>query len=162
MLAVDYVRKPGLIEQIFDRAEKDGFIPYAAPDRDLDRSAIHGTPKADVIDGSGGGDRLYGRGRSDKLSGGDGDDVLIGGPGKDRLAGQAGNDQLSGGGGRDHFVFDTVLGNGKAQAGVDTITDFKPGSDTIRLDDDVFAAVGDKLGRGEFHRGKKPRTTMIM
>ena len=49
------------------KAEKDGFIPYAAPDRDLDRIAIHGTPGADGLAGGAGRDRLYGRGGPDSL-----------------------------------------------------------------------------------------------
>ncbi|WP_334165075.1 Ig-like domain-containing protein [Phenylobacterium sp.] len=62
-----------------------------------------------------------------RLVGGFGADVLVAGP----------DDVLTGGWGRDTFVFD--FGAGKA-----TVTDFRPGSDVIRLDDALaadFAAV---------------------
>ena len=37
----------------------------------------------------------------------------------------------------------------------DKLVDFKHGKDLIGLDGDVFARIGDKLGKGEFEIGKK-------
>ena len=96
-LGVDYASKPELVARYLKKADKDGFIAFAAPDRDLDRQAIHGTPDADVLTGTGAADRLYGRGGADVLAGGAKKDVLIGGPGGDT------------------FVFDTALGKGPGE-----------------------------------------------
>ncbi len=69
-----------------------------------------GTPKRDVLRGTGGRDgllglggrdRLIGKGGSDGLCGGGGRDTLEGGPGKDRLDGGPGRDVCVGGPGRD-------------------------------------------------------------
>lgn len=139
VLAVDYAARPDLIARFLDKAEKDGFIPYAAPDRDLDRIALHGTAEADILTGTGGGDRLYGLGGGDSLAGGPGRDLLIGGRGKDQ------------------FVFDTTLGKGAGKAGIDRIADFKPGADTIGLDSGIFAALGARVGRDEFRKGGKAK-----
>ena len=56
-------------------------------------------------------------------------DVLVGTPGDDRITGGPGADRLSGGAGANLFVYTSVLDGG------DTITDFKPGADTIVLTD---------------------------
>ncbi len=139
MLAVDYVSKSGKVVHFLNKAEKDGFIPYASPDRDLGRIAIHGTPDADGLTGGTGRDRLYGRGGNDSLDGGAAKDLLIGGRGNDR------------------FVFDTALGKGAGKAGVDILADFKPGKDMIALDATIFAAIGPTLDHGEFRKGGKAR-----
>jgi len=69
-----------------------------------------GTPKRDVLRGTGGRDgflglggrdRLIGKGGSDGLCGNGGRDTLEGGPGKDRLDGGPGRDVCVGGPGRD-------------------------------------------------------------
>ena len=70
---------------------------------------------------------LKGLGGSATLAGGAGDDRLKGGGGRDTLEGGAGDDILIGGGGADTFVQDF------SQPGADTITDFKPGQDTINF-----------------------------
>src|SRR6266404_8032338 len=83
------------------------------------------------------------------LSGGAGNDTLIGGPGNDVLSGNAGNDtliggpgidSLSGGTGSNIFQFNNPLdGGGQGSAATitslntDTITDFKPATDTINV-----------------------------
>jgi Ca2+-binding RTX toxin-like protein len=69
--------------------------------------------------------RIEGGSGADKLMGGDGNDILIGG---------LGNDTVSGGSGLDQFVLRTG-------GGVDTVTDFVSGSDTLRIDV-TAAAVG--------------------
>jgi cysteinyl-tRNA synthetase len=149
VLSVDYVRKPSLIEKYLSRAERDGFLPYAAPDRDLDRVATHGAIGDDTLAGSPAGDRLYGCGGNDQvfgngagdivmgnrgddaLSGGDGADQMFGGGGRDSLAGGPGNDRLDGGDGRDVFVF--APGDGR-----DVIAGFSRGD---RIDLTAFDAT---------------------
>ena len=70
---------------------------------------------------------LIGGGGRDTLEGGAGDDVLKGGRGDDTLEGGAGDDILRGGAGDDTFV------QNFSEPGADTITDFKPGQDTINF-----------------------------
>jgi uncharacterized protein (TIGR01370 family) len=148
VLSVDYVRKPGLIEKYLARAEDDGFLPYAAPYRELDRVATTGTGSDDTLLGGAGGDRIYGRGGdddvsgnagrdllmgnrgSDRLSGDSGDDHLFGGAGADEIAGGAGKDRLDGGKGADIFGF--APGDGR-----DVIADWGPGD---RIDLSAFDA----------------------
>jgi Ca2+-binding RTX toxin-like protein len=92
-------------------------------------------------------DSFKGKSGAQYFSGGSGSDTLSGGNGLDRLAGGVGKDQLTGGSGKDRFVFDVAPVNGKA----DTIKDFRPHTDTIALDDAIFAAIGVKLEKGEFY-----------
>ncbi len=62
-----------------------------------------------------------------------------------------GKDILTGGSGRDTFVFDTKLAKGE----IDTIRDFDPWEDTIRLENAVFTNIGQKgpLAWKAFHYG---------
>jgi Tol biopolymer transport system component len=85
-----------------------------------------GTSGNDIINGSEGDDVLTGLRASDVLNGGDGNDILSGGKGFDTLNGGLGNDNLVGGAGNDVFVLGAGLG-------VDTISDFGNGQDTIQL-----------------------------
>jgi cysteinyl-tRNA synthetase len=154
VLSVDYVRKPGLIEKYFARAEDDGFLPYAAPTRELDRVATTGTSGADTVAGGAGGDRIYGRGGDDGLSGNAGRDLLMGNRGDDRLAGDDGDDRLFGGAGADEIAGGAgrdVLAGGR---GGDTFV-FAPGDgrDVIadwgrddRIDLTAFAAERAEVG----------------
>ena len=130
VLSVDYVRNPALIEKYLARAEADGFIPYAAPTRELDRPATTGSAGPDTLTGGGASDRIYGAGGGDDIKGGGGGDILLGNRGADRLAGEAGRDWLRGGKGPDVFVF--APGDGR-----DTIADFGPGD---RIDLSAFDA----------------------
>ena len=93
--------------------------------------------------GGSGDDRLTGNKWGNTLDGGAGNDVLNGGKGAD---------MLTGGPGSDAFVFNAKPGSGR-----DTITDFDPGADTIRLDRDAFKAIGGKgmLGESKFHVGAR-------
>jgi hypothetical protein len=56
--------------------------------------------------------------------------------GNDVLDGGTANDTLIGGAGSDTFVFSTALA-----ANRDTVQDFAPGVDKLRLDDDIFTAL---------------------
>lgn len=112
--------------------------------------------KADVITGSGANDKLLGyggkdevsgRGGQDTMKGGNDSDGLNGGGGGDSIFGDAGNDILDGGGGvdsltggagKDAFLFDNQL-NG---SNLDTITDFKIGTDVIQLAAAAFPGIG--------------------
>jgi Ca2+-binding RTX toxin-like protein len=87
---------------------------------------LSGTSGNDIINGSEGDDVLTGLRASDVLNGGDGNDILSGGKGSDTLNGGLGNDNLVGGAGNDLFVLGAGLG-------VDTISDFGNGQDTIQL-----------------------------
>ncbi|MET0428055.1 MAG: calcium-binding protein [Microvirga sp.] len=92
----------------------------------------HGGPGNDTINGENGRDSLFGEGGRDVLRAGNGNDVLSGG---------AGADALRGGAGRDTFAFDTSL----RSSGIDSIVDFNPAADTVRLDHRYFSQIA---GRG--------------
>ena len=106
---------------------------------------LQGRGGRDTLEGGAGDDTLGGGGGRDTLDGGAGDDLLKGGKGADTLAGGAGDDILKGGGGRDTLEGgagdDTLVGGRGAdtfvqnfsEPGADTITDFKPGQDTINF-----------------------------
>ncbi|MEZ0168379.1 Ig-like domain-containing protein [Microvirga sp. TS319] len=132
---------------------------------------IDGGAGDDYIEGGAGNDLLIGGDGIDEIRGGDGNDVIRGDAGNDILRGEAGNDTIDGGAGNDliyggagndvltggdgydTFVFDTPLGPNN----VDTITDFNPVYDTIRLDRAAFTAftkVG-TLAVGSFVIGTK-------
>jgi Ca2+-binding RTX toxin-like protein len=87
---------------------------------------LTGTSGNDIINGSEGDDVLTGLRANDVLNGGDGNDILYGGKGFDTLNGGLGNDILEGSAGKDVFVLGAGLG-------VDTISDFGNGQDTIQL-----------------------------
>lgn len=101
--------------------------------------------------GGAGDDRIWGNASANVLRGHGGNDTLSGLDGDDTLQGRVGNDVLFGGRGKDAFVFDTTL-NGKTN--VDRIADFRPGEDTIRLDDRIFKALKPgALAEDAFHMG---------
>lgn len=62
-----------------------------------------------------------------RLTGGSGRDTLVGTAGDDVIEGGPGADTLTGGGGSNQFVYGSMLDAG------DTITDFKPGIDSLVL-----------------------------
>ncbi|WLA62323.1 cadherin-like domain-containing protein [Bradyrhizobium diazoefficiens] len=81
---------------------------------------------------------------NDNISAGSGVDKLIGGAGNDTIAGGPGADTLTGNAGSDHFLFNAV------SEGVDTITDFTHGTDSI---DFAAAAFGNGLAVGGGNTG---------
>ncbi len=64
--------------------------------------------------------------------------TLLGNAGNNVLNGGAGGDTLTGSLGADHFFFSNALGS----TNVDSITDYSVASDTIRLEDSIFTAIG--------------------
>lgn len=87
---------------------------------------LDGLAGNDVLIGAGGADTLKGGAGNDSLNGGAGIDSLNGADGNDTIVGGAGNDILAAGRGADVFVFNAGFGK-------DTLIDFKPGEDDIRL-----------------------------
>ncbi len=88
---------------------------------------LSGGAGPDTIAGFAGDDTILGGAGNDSIDGGLGNDVLIGGAGNDTLIGSVGLDTLQGGLGNDVFVFASAL------HGVDTIQDFVPGTDILRV-----------------------------
>jgi Ca2+-binding RTX toxin-like protein len=82
-----------------------------------------GTQGDDILTGGAGNDKLYGKQGNDTLVGNAGNDILIGG---------FGNDILTGGAGADRFF------RWRSTTGIDTITDFQVGEDTLRVSANVF------------------------
>ncbi len=82
------------------------------------------------------------------LIGSSGPDTIDGGYGDDTIAGGAGADILTGGAGNDEFVY-TSLADSRTGDGVDAISDFNTGEDTIRFSglsahaDFFYRGVGD-------------------
>ena len=119
---------------------------------------IYGRGGPDTLLGGNGADELFGGGGRDVLIGGNGNDVLDGGPGPDILTGGNGADVFvmgsahgshGGGGGDDHDHTDTLVASdvlSEGSHGMDVITDFKPGVDTID-----FSAI-----EGELHFADGP------
>ena len=90
-------------------------------------NTIAGGTGDDPLVGTAAADWIFGHDGNDSLSGLLGDDALSGGDGDDRLNGGQGSDLLSGGLGADTFVWSA------GDSGIDRITDFTPGEDTLDL-----------------------------
>ncbi|HAN45143.1 MAG TPA: hypothetical protein DCQ32_01160 [Cyanobacteria bacterium UBA8156] len=95
---------------------------------------LSGGAGPDTIAGFAGDDTVLGGLGNDSIDGGLGNDVLIGEEGNDTLLGSVGADTLRGGPGNDVFVLASAF------QGVDTIQDFLPGTDTIRVSAVGFGA----------------------
>ncbi len=166
VFVVDYVNKSGKINGLKAKAIADGFIPYAAHERDLttmDDTLGGGTPtsKADYLTGNSGNNRINGLKGSDVIEGFGGRDILKGGLGRDHLLGGKGNDRLQGGAGKDVLrgnegrdrlagdKGDDQLTGGKGAdtfvfrkgSDKDKVLDFKDNLDTIALDDTLWRGV---------------------
>ena len=133
VFVVDYVNGDRRVAQFNKLALEDGFIPFASPDRDLDRlvgtfdgdpAYIRPTGKADTLRGSQLTDTINGRAGNDTIDGRAGNDLLKGAAGDDHLIGGAGVDKLYGGRGADSFVFKAVADFAPSSAGRDTVLDF--------------------------------------
>ena len=117
---------------------------------------ISGDNGNDTVLGGTGNDTAFGGKGNDFVGGGDGNDSLFGGrdndtvdggAGDDFISGDRGSDVLTGGAGRDTFYFASAGGD----FGVDTITDFTPVDDKIRLKTGgVFAGLGSSFDSTEF------------
>ncbi|MEG4032852.1 cadherin-like domain-containing protein, partial [Microcoleus sp. S36b_A4] len=99
------------------------------------KDTLTGTAGNDSLNGGNGNDSLIGNAGNDSLIGGNGTDFLVGSAGNDLLNGDNGDDTLrgglgtdtlTGGNGKDIFVFAAI-------EGIDTISDFKLGTDKIGL-----------------------------
>jgi hypothetical protein len=120
----------------------------------IGNDVIDGLGGSDVLSGGDGNDIVYGRDGSDIVAGDSGDDTLFSDEGNDRVIGGSGNDVLFGGSGGDAFVFDTAL---NATTNVDTLKDFDPMQDVIRLNDAIFTKTYDEgaLRSSWFRAGDK-------
>jgi Ca2+-binding RTX toxin-like protein len=117
---------------------------------------IEGTSEADILTAFATGGTVKGRAGDDMLLGTGSSDNLKGGGGSDHLVGMDGNDFLHGGAKKDFFVFAAVLDKDN---NVDTVQGFKQKKqkDKLVLLDDIFAAVGDKVDKGEVRVGNKAK-----
>jgi Ca2+-binding RTX toxin-like protein len=92
--------------------------------------SLWGDDGRNVINGGYGNDYLQGKG---------GNDTLIGGPGQDFLQGGPGRDAMTGGADADTFYFaDPTEGMDPATHGIDVITDYQPGVDTLAFSSQAF------------------------
>ncbi|MBX3575577.1 MAG: M10 family metallopeptidase [Rhizobiaceae bacterium] len=105
--------------------------------------------------GGSGSDILRGNTAKNVLMGNDGADSLFGYGNDDILYGGWGNDRLVGGPNKDIFVFNTPL---DALNNVDSLPDFRPIDDTIRLENAIFTSLSQRgpLHQAFFKRGAAP------
>jgi Ca2+-binding RTX toxin-like protein len=94
---------------------------------------------------------LFGNASNNLLRGLGGKDTLTGGGGKDVLDGGAGFDRLEGNGGADVYRFASPIAG---TPNIDQVVGFVSGTDTLRLDDDVFTGLAaGALDAGAFVAG---------
>ncbi|WP_448564863.1 calcium-binding protein [Trichothermofontia sp.] len=105
--------------------------------------SVEGGPGNDTLRGDLDNDTLLGGNGNDQLFGGRGDDRLFGGNGNDTLSGDRGNDTMTGGAGVDTFVISGL-------EGIDIVTDFNPGEDTLVIQEgrpvDIKPGLGAEVG----------------
>lgn len=135
VFAVDYISDP-VARALFAReAAADGFIPLAAPSRDLDLAATPITPflggeGGDALAGTAGDDVMVGLAGDDALTARDGNNALFGDDGNDTLSSGAGQDLLWGGAGDDRMVAGAGRDVLRGEAGNDRL-DGEAGDDTL-------------------------------
>jgi len=103
-----------------------------------DQDSLTGESGADFVNGNNGNDTVLGGTGADTLHGGQDHDTISGEAGNDQLFGDKGNDTLTGGSGADTFIF-----NVSNTPGIDTITDFVSGTDTLELRNSSFTSATD-------------------
>ena len=107
---------------------------------------VNGSKGNDVLNGGAGNDIIKGGAGNDQLSGLGGNNKLIGGKGNDTIFGKNGVDLLKGGKGKDTCSFSSDLGK-------HTISGFRSGEDTIRLDKMLFPDYAALKGAMSSHNG---------
>ena len=131
------------------RATVSYTIGHGVNHLELAGTALNGT-------GNNAGNHITGNAQGNLLKGLEGNDRLTGGNGDDKLVGGLGNDRLQGDAGADTFYFTTTL---NPATNVDDILDYSVADDTIKLDVDVFDAIGlGTLSATAFHTGATPTT----
>ncbi|MBM6578968.1 hypothetical protein ILT44_02140 [Microvirga sp. BT689] len=95
--------------------------------------SVKGGSGDDVLGGHSGHDKMYGNDGADTIRGGLGNDSIDGGSGNDWIYDGGGNDTLKGGPGDDLFLFSSGDAGGK-----DRVKDFRPGHDSITIENDLF------------------------
>lgn len=116
----------------FDMDSYNGFKieDFESPEPDLKASfenRLYGTDDSETLNGGQGFDYIDGRGGDDLIIGSNEADFILGGDGNDVISGGNGDDIISGGAGNDTFVIEFF------DKGVDKITDFTVGEDTIEI-----------------------------
>ena len=143
-------------QDVLNGEDGDDYLNGGEGDDVLRGGNGNGGDGTDYLWGGEGNDTLDGGLHDDVLFGGAGTDTLTGGDGTDVLFGGAGSDRLTGGAGVDIFIFDTALGS----TNVDTITDFRAGTDGIVLDLDIFSRLSEgTLSASAFRAGTSASTT---
>lgn len=166
VFAVDYLSNAGRVDRFHESAISDGFIPFAANDRDLNDMSpvllsnsasmqsdyLTGQGGRDIIRARGGNDVAEGLGGNDRILGGAGQDRVLGGTGQDHLSGNRGRDSLYGGQGNDRLVggagHDQLTGGAGSDrfvfstgAGRDRIMDFQDDVDSLVLNDALWGGA---------------------
>lgn len=95
-----------------------------------DGDFLFGNLGNDTVYAGNGDDRVFGGQNDDLLFGEGGNDLVSGDLGKDSLSGELGADTLTGGEGADTFFI-------QKDSGVDIITDFQKGIDTMKLPENI-------------------------
>jgi len=104
-----------------------------------DQDTLTGNQGWDFANGNKGNDTVAGENGNDTLHGGQNEDILQGGDGNDLLFGDLGHDTLTGGSGADSFIFNALT------SGIDTITDFQPGIDTLELRNSSYTSPSEVI-----------------
>ncbi|QEW20569.1 Hemolysin, chromosomal [Marinibacterium anthonyi] len=116
-----------------------------------DDDAIAGGNGDDIIRAGDGDDQIAGGAGDDTIKGNAGADTILGGDGADVIDGGADDDTLTGGAGEDSFVF-------TGDFGVDRITDFTAGEDTL----DISALTGEAQSLTDFLAASTEDTTGLV